>query len=237
MFLSPFVQQSGDEFSFSGAQASCFAKQIAMDFNPIHDEDSKRFCVPGDLLFAYLLSQYGLTEGLTCRFDGMVSANVLLHFVCEDDTVKIVDQNGKVYLSLSQRGTRHHSCQFIEQLVKDYVRFSGMNFPHILQPLMKQHQLMINPQRPLVIYQSMALEFSRFSEHCPTLHLTDSQLSIEGKRGNVRLQFELREGDEVIGNGEKRMILSNLVPYDEVQMQGMVDFYNERKNTMGAVKP
>ena len=231
MFLSPFVQQSGDEFSFTAEQASRFAKQIAMDFNPIHDEDSKRFCVPGDLLFAYLLSQYGLTESLSCRFDGMVSANVLLHFVQEQDNVQIVDQNGKVYLSMRQSGVRHQECQFIEQLVKDYVRFSGMNFPHILQPLMKAHQLMINPQRPLVIYQSMTLDFLRFSAQCPSLHLSSSELTIDGKRGNVLLQFELRDGAEVIGKGEKRMILSNLVPYDEVQMQAMVDFYNGRKES------
>jgi hypothetical protein len=231
MFLSPFVQQSGDEFSFTAEQASRFAKQIAMDFNPIHDEDSKRFCVPGDLLFAYLLSQYGLTESLSCRFDGMVSANVLLHFVQEQDNVQIVDQNGKVYLSMRQSGVRHQECQFIEQLVKDYVRFSGMNFPHILQPLMKAHQLMINPQRPLVIYQSMTLDFVRFSAQCPSLHLSSSELTIDGKRGNVLLQFELRDGAEVIGKGEKRMILSNLVPYDEVQMQAMVDFYNGRKES------
>ena len=231
MFLSPFVQQSGDEFSFTAEQASRFAKQIAMDFNPIHDEDSKRFCVPGDLLFAYLLSQYGLTESLSCRFDGMVSANVLLHFVQDQDNVQIVDQNGKVYLSMRQSGVRHQECQFIEQLVKDYVRFSGMNFPHILQPLMKAHQLMINPQRPLVIYQSMTLDFLRFSAQCPSLHLSSSELTIDGKRGNVLLQFELRDGAEVIGKGEKRMILSNLVPYDEVQMQAMVDFYNGRKES------
>lgn len=231
MFLSPFVQQSGDEFSFTAEQASRFAKQIAMDFNPIHDEDSKRFCVPGDLLFAYLLSQYGLTESLSCRFDGMVSANVLLHFVQDQENVQIVDQNGKVYLSMLQSGVRHQECQFIEQLVKDYVRFSGMNFPHILQPLMKAHQLMINPQRPLVIYQSMTLDFLRFSAQCPSLHLSSSELTIDGKRGNVLLQFELRDGAEVIGKGEKRMILSNLVPYDEVQMQAMVDFYNGRKES------
>jgi hypothetical protein len=106
-----------------------------------------------------------------------------------------------------------------------------MNFPHILQPLMKAHQLMINPQRPLVIYQSMTLDFLRFSAQCPSLHLSSSELTIDGKRGNVLLQFELRDGAEVIGKGEKRMILSNLVPYDEVQMQAMVDFYNGRKES------
>ncbi len=73
---------------------------------------------------------------------------------------------------------------------------------------------MIHPQRPLVIYQSMALQFFRFTDCCPSLQLTASSLEIDGKRGNVVLEFELLDGDEVIGAGEKRMILSNLVPYD-----------------------
>ncbi len=59
-------------------------------------------------------------------------------------------------------------------------------------------------------------------------------MEIEGKRGNVLLKFQLLDGDEVIGAGEKRMILSNLVPYDPQQMQGLVDLYNERKATLGA---
>jgi hypothetical protein len=118
-------------------------------------------------------------------------------------------------------------------LIRDYVRFSGQNFPHILQPLMEQHQVMIHPQRPLVIYQSMALHFFRFSDNCPQLKLSGSSLEIDGKRGNVLLEFQLLDGDEVIGAGEKRMILSNLVPYDAVQMQRLVDIYNERKATLG----
>ena len=234
MFLSQFVQQSGEEFSFSADQACRFAKQIAMDFNPIHDADSKRFCVPGDLLFAYALAQFGLSAQMECRFEGMVSADVALHFEQEQNTVAIRDQNGKTYFSLNQQGARHESCQFIEQLVKDYVRFSGMNFPHILQPLMKAHRVMINPGRPLVIYQSMALEFVQFPEHCPTLHLANSELVVDGKRGNVTLRFEFHDAGMVIGRGEKRMILSNLVQYDEDQMQGMVDFYNQRKDSYGA---
>ncbi|WP_031570908.1 DUF3581 family protein [Rheinheimera texasensis] len=233
MFLDAFVSRQGEQFVFSAEQASQFAKNVAEDFNPIHDADSKRFCVPGDLLFAYLLSRYGLSAELSCRFEGMVGADVLLHCVEQGDEVQIQDQNGKVYLSLTQSGERQQQCHFIEQLVRDYVRFSGQNFPHILQPLMQQHDVMINPQRPLVIYQSMALHFSRFSQQCPSLRLVESTLTQEGKRAQVVLRFELCDGDEVIGVGEKRLVLGSLVPYDAEQMQQMVDFYNQRKQTLG----
>lgn len=234
MFLDAFVSRHGEQFAFSATQASQFAKTIAEDFNPIHDADSKRFCVPGDLLFAYLLSRYGLSAELSCRFEGMVGADVLLHCVEQDREIQIQDDSGKVYLSLTQSGTTQQQCQFIEQLVRDYVRFSGQNFPHILQPLMQQHGVMINPQRPLVIYQSMTLHFSRFSAQCPTLRLATSSLEQEGKRAQVILKFELCDGEEVIGVGEKRLILGSLVPYDPAQMQAMVDFYNQRKQTLGA---
>lgn len=233
MLLQPYVQVQDEEFWFSRQQASQFAKQVAADFNPIHDEDSKRFCVPGDLLFAVLLHKYGLTEQLSCTFNGMVGSDVALHCRKEGNQVEILDQNNKSYLVLEQSGALHQNCQFIEALVRDYVRFSGQNFPHILEPLMREHQVMIHPQRPLVIYQSMALQFFRFSDNCPALRLSGSSLEIDGKRGNVKLQFELLDGNEVIGAGEKRMILSNLVPYDADQMQALVDIYNERKARLG----
>jgi hypothetical protein len=232
MLIAQFVDLSAETLVFRADQASRFAKQIAEDFNPIHDADSKRFCVPGDLLFASLLSKYGLSSELTCRFEGMVGDNVELHIAEQGNEVSLQDANGKSYLTLQSCGDKHSNCQFVDQLIRDYVRFSGQNFPHILQPLMKQHQVMINPSRPLVIYQSMALHFHEFPEGCPQLRLSSSELSIDGKRGNVVLRFEFLYQDKVIGTGEKRMILSNLVPYDDAQMQGLVDLYNERKATL-----
>ena len=229
MFLHPFVNVAGQQFSFSAEQASRFAKLIAEDFNPIHDPDSKRFCVPGDLLFAYLMSRFGLSEQLTCQFEGMVGADEPLQCVENNDTVQIVGVNGKVYLTMAQQGARSQDCQFIEQLVKDYVKFSGQNFPHILQPLMERHQLMINPQRPLVIYQSMSLQFSRLPAKCPSLQLISAELLQDGKRAQIVLRFAYELDGETVGTGEKRLLLGSLVPYDAAQMQGMVDFYNSRK--------
>ncbi|HAT41233.1 MAG TPA: DUF3581 domain-containing protein [Rheinheimera sp.] len=232
MLIAQFVDLSAETIVFRAEQASRFAKQVAEDFNPIHDADSKRFCVPGDLLFATLLSKFGLSRELHCRFEGMVGDNVELHIAQQGDEVSLQDANGKSFLTLQCSGDKHTNCQFVDQLIRDYVRFSGQNFPHILQPLMKQHQVMINPSRPLVIYQSMALHFHEFTDGCPQLRLSSSELLIDGKRGNVVLRFEFLHQGKVIGTGEKRMILSNLVPYDDTQMQALVDLYNERKASL-----
>lgn len=229
MLLEKYVQQNGEYFSFTRQQASDFAKQVASDFNPIHDEDAKRFCVPGDLLFSYLLTRYGVAQRLSCQFSGMVGAEVELHCAEDSDVITIVDGQNKKYLSFQRSGPSQLDLNVIEPLIQDYVRFSGQNFPHILQPLMQGHNVMINPQRPLVIYESMALEFEFLPSQKVDLSLTASSLSVEGKRGNALLQFSLKENGKLIGSGEKRMILSNLVPYDDVQMTQMVLEYNSRK--------
>ena len=55
MFLENYCRITDDKISFTRQQASDFAKQIADDFNPLHDIQAKRFCVPGDLLFSLIL--------------------------------------------------------------------------------------------------------------------------------------------------------------------------------------
>ncbi|GGW68222.1 DUF3581 family protein [Alishewanella tabrizica] len=233
MLLDAFVSRHGDAFSFSRQHSCTFAKQVAGDFNPIHDVDAKRFCVPGDLLFSYLLTRYGVSQQLSCQFSGMVSADVLLHCKLEEGLIQVCDEQGKVYLSINFSGEHSHDLHVIEPLFQDYVQFSGQNFPHILQPLMAEQGVMIHPQRPLVIYESMTLSFDQLPTSKPKLSLAASKLDVEGKRGNVTLSFILTEDDKQIGKGEKRMILSNLQPYDEEQMQKMVTEYNNRKLAAG----
>ena len=229
MLLSKYVNQNGEQFSFSGKQASEFAKQIATDFNPIHDEEAKRFCVPGDLLFSYLVCRYGISQKLSCQFSGMVGADTAL--ICDEQGEDIIirDLQGKVYLSFHRSGQVQTNIDVLEPLYQDYVRFSGQNFPHILQPLMQQHGVMINPQRPLVIYESMELSFEQLPTQKVELSLADTSLVVEGKRGNALLEFTLSQNSHVIGKGSKRMILSNLMPYKEDDMQQMVAEYNRRK--------
>ena len=56
MFLKQFYETHDNSIRIPAHQASTFAKEIAHDFNPLHDADAKRFCVPGDLLFSLVLA-------------------------------------------------------------------------------------------------------------------------------------------------------------------------------------
>lgn len=238
MLLSPFYQETELGIQISREQASLFAKRLAQDFNPIHDPDSKRFCVPGDLLFALLLSRIGLYQQIQCQFTGMVAGDMPLRLQSSADGSQFVGSlNDKLYLDASHHGEHSQQAAPIEQLICQYVRFSGQTFPHILQPLMQRHQVMIHPVRPLVMYQSMSLNFDRLPEQQPELSLTDSDLTLDGKRAQVSLKFDIHEQGKRLGSGEKSMILSGLQPYVETDMQALLaGFYANKQRFQATVQ-
>ncbi|GAK83782.1 hypothetical protein JCM19238_1344 [Vibrio ponticus] len=231
MFLTPYFSSQEEQFQFTRLQASHFAKKVAGDFNPIHDEDSKRFCVPGDLLFAVLLSKQGISQKMRFDFSGMVSDGVALHVEnkCSKEA-SVVDANGKEYLHMSREGEVNLNPEFIEHVVTNYVQFSGMNFPHIMVPLMEEKQMMINCQRPLVIYESMEVEFSRLDISAPEVKFAGATFDVEGKRGLVTLNFDFIQDGEIVGNGIKRMVASGLKPYTQEDIDDLVNRFNERKD-------
>lgn len=230
MFLSPYFSTQDNAFQFTRQQASHFAKKVAGDFNPIHDEDNKRFCVPGDLLFAVLLKQEGISQKMSFRFSGMVNDGVPLSIEEKGllDSV-VVDCNGKEYLHMHHEGEKSLNPEFIEQVVTSYVQFSGMNFPHIMVPLMEEKQMMINTQRPLVIYESMDVEFCRMDLTQPEVEFSGATFDVTGKRGVVTLNFDFKENNEVVGKGVKRMVASGLRPYVQADIDEFVDRFNACK--------
>ncbi|KGK19082.1 DUF3581 domain-containing protein [Vibrio navarrensis] len=230
MFLAPYFSSNQQQFQFTREQASHFAKKVAGDFNPIHDEDSKRFCVPGDLLFAVLLRKEGVSQKMRFDFSGMVSDGVALHIEnkCEKESA-VVDAAGKEYLHMQREGQVNHNREFIEHVVTNYVQFSGMNFPHIMVPLMEEQQMMINCQRPLVIYESMEVEFSRLDLTHPEVEFTGATFDVDGKRGVVTMNFAFKEEGEVVGHGIKRMVASGLKPYDQEAVDDLVNRFHLRK--------
>lgn len=230
MFLSPYFSADGEQFQFTRQQASHFAKKVAEDFNPIHDEDNKRFCVPGDLLFAVLLSKEGVSSKMSFKFAGMVNDGVSLHITEKGETDSaVVDANGKEYLHMTHSGDVNHDAGFIEHVVRSYVKFSGMNFPHIMVPLMEQQQVMINCDRPLVIYESMEVEFNRIDLKHPDVEYIGSTFDVEGKRGLVTVNFNFVEDGEIVGKGLKRLVASGLKPYSSEGIDELVNHFNERK--------
>ncbi|MCG9732236.1 DUF3581 domain-containing protein [Shewanella sp. Isolate13] len=234
MFLSSYFQKENQSVSITPAQASDFAKGVAQDFNPIHDVAVKRFCVPGDLLFALVLNEYGLSQKMTFNFAGMVGDGVKLQFpdmVAEDFDIR--DDKDKCYLEVHRSGDVRHCETQIESFIRKYVAFSGLNFMHILVPMMKQHQMMINPARPLVIYESMSFDLTTLDFTEVSLKLVKQDLQIEGKRGDVTLTFELLSGDTVVGSGVKTLVMSGLRPYEEEAAQQMCDAYESRRVAFG----
>jgi hypothetical protein len=232
-FLDAYSTWLDGRVQFSRQQASRFAKQVADDFNPIHDVDAKRFCVPGDLLFAVLLDHLGLYPRMHFTFSGMVGDGVPLHFNgAETGKLQIVNEAGKEFLRAEFEGEPNRDAAVIEELVLSYVRFSGHNFPHVLKPLMEREQVMINIDRPLVIYESMSLDLRHADIHNAVVEQTGAELEVAGKRGNVRLSFRFLQDGQPVGTGEKRMVLSGLRPYEAVQMQEMVDRYDQRKQDL-----
>ncbi|GIU09595.1 MULTISPECIES: DUF3581 domain-containing protein [Shewanella] len=230
MFLAPYFLKQNQTISVSAQQASDFAKKIAQDFNPIHDVGAKRFCVPGDLLFALVLTQYGLSQQMKFSFAGMVGDGTELQFPAQvNDSFSICDSREKVYLNVSRQGDVSRCDAQTESFIRQYVAFSGHNFIDILIPLMKQHQVMINPERPLVIYESMSFDLTTLDFIEVTLSLVGQDLKINGKRGDVTLHFELHSGDIVVGTGIKTLVMSGLRPYEEASVQQMRATYEGRK--------
>ncbi|MCW8906581.1 MAG: DUF3581 domain-containing protein [Sedimenticola sp.] len=235
MVLDQFY--SGDEngLCFTRQQASGFAKQIADDFNPLHDPDAKLFCVPGDLLFAVTLARHGLSQRMCFTFSGMVGDGIQLRYRAETgDDLSLVDGAGKAYLGIERDGDVTRAPSLIDEFTRRYVEFSGKNFLQVLVPAMNDKGVMINPDRPIVIYQSMSIDLKTLDIAEPSLQLMETRVQVEGKKGDVRMLFCLKSGNHVVGEGEKRMALRGLRPFDEDAMQRLVKTYKGYKTAHSA---
>lgn len=229
MLIDPFYHKDGREVSFTRQQASDFAKNIADDFNPLHHINAKRFCVPGDLLFSMVLARYGVSKHMHITFSGMVTEKVPLTLPEDAPLLSIKGNNGKEYLSVEHSGDNSQSCDLIDQLTKSYVTFSGHTFTHIFMPMMAECGVMINPQRPIVMYKSMLIELDRVDLADIRLEFDKekTRLDVDGKRGNLCVAFNLKTGTEIVGRGEKYMVVSGLQTYEkDVMDKFLIDYKN-----------
>ena len=94
---------------------------------------------------------------------------------------------------------------------------------------MEQHQVMINNNRPLVMYQSMSLNLDQLELEKPEVKLINADMQVEGKRGNVTLHFAINDGDKAVGRGEKKLVLSGLREFDAQVMDQLIKEYEARK--------
>lgn len=230
MFLKDYYSGTNDCIAITAEQGSLFAKDVANDFNPLHDVDAKRFCVPGDLLFAIVLEKYGLSKKMVFTFAGMLGHGVTLNFPeTNEDQFDIDGSHNKTILKVDRSGEINTDASMVAKLMKNYVSFSGQNFPYVLVPLMAKQKVMINLTRPLVMYESMTLEFEHLNFTDPKVEMLDPELSVDGKRGNALFHFQITSGAEVVGKGFKKIIISGMREHEQESMQAFVDNYLARK--------
>lgn len=230
MNIKKYYNLEGARLSFTRQQASDFAKSVAGDFNPIHDVDSKRFCVPGDLLFSVIIHHYGLRQTMGFSFSGMVGeADTLILPAVNAREISIYDDHDKKYLDVSSDGKHSHNPALINSLTLNYVEFSGHTFPHVLVPLMRENNVMINTERPLVIYDHMRISLNTLDLDSIELELSDSIFRLYGKRGDVALNYDLCCNGERVGKGQKKMVMSGLREYDQASIDALVQSYGKRK--------
>lgn len=232
MLLESYYTQHDNIMCISAEQASDFAKQQCHDFNPLHDPDNKRFCVPGDLLFALALSEYGISESMSFTFTNMVGADMGIVFPeAAGEHIIITNEQGKSLLEIKKQGNTSHDPALIASLIKNYVVFSGQNFPTLLMPLMKKHNVMFNPARPLVMYNSMSFEFESLSlDNQLHVELSDSYFEVAPKRADNFLNFDIFDGQKVIGKGIKKLIVAGLKPYDHELISAFSLAYESRRS-------
>ena len=235
MNLEQFYSKQGQQVSFSRQQASCFAKSVAGDFNPIHDIDARRFCVPGDLLFAVALVELGVSQTMRFDFESMVTEQTIISL--PDPSLAVcclVDQHNKPQMTVHRSGENTLDAMFVNNLIEKYVQFSGRTFPEILIDLMKKNNVMINPARPLIIYKDMAVHIDRFPAGELKLEFAGAAMEVDGKKGSVKLEFDLFVDGQRIGHGTKDMVVSGLRDYQQSEIDVIVSDYNMTKQAYQA---
>ena len=135
-------------------------------------------------------------------------------------------------LSVKRDGETSQCSSLIESLTKNYVAFSGTTFPHMIVPVMGEKEVMINPARPMVIYESMAIHFDDINVKSVELETDTPEFEYEGKRGKIILKFNFISEGKKVGRGEKHMLVSGIKAYDQQAIDDLIAYYNERKATL-----
>ncbi|ORU90354.1 MAG: hypothetical protein A6F71_05145 [Cycloclasticus sp. symbiont of Poecilosclerida sp. M] len=232
MNLDDFYTYKDNAVSFTREQASAFAKDVAGDFNPIHDVDAKRFCVPGDLLFSVVATKLGVSKSMRFVFQSMVNESTQVQIpnaLASESDFEVCDQNEKTLMRIERSDASTSNQEFIVGLIERYVEFSGHTFPDILTPLMKSKGVMINPARPLVIYTNMEIHIDDFANGEMSLDFASASLDVDEKKGRVELKFDVEVDGTTIGHGIKNMVLGGLRAYEQSVIDTLVLEYNETK--------
>ena len=173
--------------------------------------------MPGDLVFSEAIRRYGLHQSMEFNFLEMLSADSPIRYSNERSKSYqyVSNRNEKKVMDIHIEGSQIENNSLADEFTQAYVRFSALSFPTILVPLMKKHHVMINVDRPLIVYKSMSFNIFQTGFDHINIELIESTLEVDGKRGNACFIFSMSSNGSVIGKGMKKLILSGLREFNE----------------------
>jgi hypothetical protein len=96
---------------------------------------------------------------------------------------------------------------------------------------------MINPQRPLIVYKSMSFKLDTLDVGQIELRLSGHNLEVNGKRGDVTLEYDVYCKNNRVGRGSKRILLGGLRQFDQHVMQQLIDEHTRRREAFKQLNP
>ena len=80
----------------------------------------------------------------------------------------------------------------------------------------------------------MVIEIEQFAGGELLLEFSSASMEVNGKKGSVKLEFDLFVDGQKIGHGTKDMVVSGLRPFEQAAIDTIVSDYNATKKAYSA---
>jgi len=154
-----FTVKGWSRITSAAARPAC-CKEVAGDFNPIHDPGCPPLLRARRIYFSLsYFWRFGLSTDMTFHFSRPAGLKTCPANFAKgaDGTIQVCDQ-ARQGVSGSRPQRRHNTDKvFIEEFTLGYVAAFGQNFPPHHEALMESNGVMFNPTGQLVMYDSMTV--------------------------------------------------------------------------------
>lgn len=219
------------KYLVSEKDGSNFAKEVCLDYNPIHDEGNLDFAVPGDLLLSLFVWQNGLPCDGSVAFKKPVKGDLELKIDLDgisnsgtDEELVILKNLSSIYLT---------SIKFYKDFMAEYCLLSGSLFPEKLGEVFSDSGLMPGVEKPLVMYSGVDfdLNMDKFSLYDCDLSLNLGEINYKVLRKNmmkIGVGVDVLIDDENVGSLTKNLVCFETVPFSEAGLSELVTRYSQK---------
>lgn len=237
-------QIGNDVFRFIPTACSAYARNVAKDFNPIHSHLAKKYCVPGDLIFALITEMHGAHNYMRVDFLNRVGAECKLFFDTKRIALALLDVDKKLYAELATAGDKSVCPKRLKTVSNVVVSCTSGYFPYKLIDNLREENVMLSIRRSMVMLKSIEVELRNIhSASSLVAKYQSSGLELSGKRGEVKVYFQLFDDDGIsVGFVTKTVLIIGIEKFNDKASKQYLDDYegivqSPRKNTQFEASP